>query len=210
MFMLHSQNHRKTSKSKWFLPALIMDGRWLKLRRDPHMITAHIFLCRKCLPPMQSGDRSENHQTERNEVMNNFHARWKHFPQSVFHLSNGRMHCIDHSIINRISTTIFTSKTLPSVCLLIDSAQKYSFSIFLSPHLCWSCTCLFRSTKLIKLVISDLLVNLFNLLKITCYTMLNYCNVCVRARVSDRFIFLLCWAVSNEIMLTLYRLLRIL
>lgn len=178
--------------------------------RSAHDNCSYLFVGRKCLPPMQSGDRSENHQTERNEVMNNLHARWKHFPQSVFHLSNGRMHCIDHSIINRISTTIFTSKTLPSVCLLIDSAQKYSFSIFLSPHFCWSCTCLFRSTKLIKLVISDLLVNLFNLLKITCYTMLNYCNVCVRAQVSDRFIFLLCWAVSNEIMLTLYRLLRIL
>lgn len=91
-----------------------------------------------------------------------------------FLLSNGHFIArpfIISEFFSFISTVFNVSVALPSGPL-IQLKVQFVFLV-------WILHLFGLPVNLIKLVISVLLVNLFNLLKITCYTMLNYCNAAI-------------------------------
>lgn len=119
-----------------------------------------------------------------------------------FLLSNGHFIArpfIISEFFSFISTVFNVSVALPSGPL-IQLKVQFVFLV-------WILHLFGLPVNLIKLVISVLLVNLFNLLKITCYTMLNYCNAaifllfsyfcCARWKINEH------WSIWNYVNLKL-------
>lgn len=174
-------------------------AKMIKTDRELHVMTTNIsFFYDKM---------SSTRAMHRHKIINIIMKLWIIFTLQKtslknFLLSNGHFIArpfIISEFFSFISTVFNVSVALPSGPL-IQLKVQFGFLV-------WILHLFGLPVNLIKLVISVLLVNLFNLLKITCYTMHNYCNAaifllssyfcCARWKINEH------WSIWNYVNLKL-------